>query len=110
MNSSAAPEVLQNYHVLIDEYYRSLCHTLTKLGRQDLRPTKATLDDELKAKKMFGVIVGISLRSFVLADRNHVPVVEDMIKSEDNFHLSDRYLEVIKAFFPLYEKWGWIKI
>ena len=110
MNSSAAPEVLENYHILIDEYYNTLCQTLSKLGHQDLQPTKATLDAELKAKQMYGVVLGISLRSFALADRNHVPVVEDMMKSDDNFHVSDRYQKALKIIFPLYEKWGWIQI
>ena len=110
MNSSAAPEVLENYHVFIDEYYNTLCHTLTTLCHQNLQPTRATLDAELKANELFGVIAGILLGRLALADEMDLPVPENTLKTYGRFRLSDRYKDVLKIKFPLYERWGWIKI
>ncbi|KAJ9578893.1 hypothetical protein L9F63_004907, partial [Diploptera punctata] len=109
MNSSASPEVLANdRHVLIDEYYSTLCDMFCKLVHEELQPTRDTLNGELNKKKLFGVIAGLTLRSFALVDRNHVPDMDKLLKTDDSINLSKPYKEAIKQLLPLYEKWGWL--
>ena len=110
MTSSAAPEVLENYHVLIDEYYNTLSHILSSLGHQDLQPPRATLDAELEKKQMFGVLIACIMRPVSLVDKNNVPDVENMFSSDFSLPMSESYRETMKKLLPLFEKWGWFKM
>ena len=112
MNSSTAPEVLENHHVLVDEYYSTLCQTLTTLGHQDLQPTRATLDAELKKKRQFGLVAGLTVRAFALADRNHLPDIDNMISDRNNYSakFSESFKSAVEKILPMYEKWGWLKM
>ena len=108
MSSSAAPEVLENYHVLVDEYYNTLCHILSSLGHQDLQPPRATLDAELKKKQKFGALTSCSLRPVALADKNNLPDVDKLLDTEYDVPMSESYQETMKKLLPLYVKWGWL--
>ena len=110
MTSSAAPEVLENYHVLIDAYYNTLCQTLSALGHQDLQPPRATLDAEVKKKQTLGALTSFSLRPVALADKNNVLDVDKFLDTEYDVPMSESYQETMKKLLPLYEKWGWLAV
>ncbi|KAJ9594620.1 hypothetical protein L9F63_027396, partial [Diploptera punctata] len=111
LHSSASPEVLANdREILIDEYYNTLCDTFYKLGHGELQPTRDILNAELEKKQVFGVLACLTLRSFALVDRNHLPELDKLTKKDESSHFSKQYKEALKQLLPLYEEWGWLKV
>ncbi|KAJ9596049.1 hypothetical protein L9F63_012782 [Diploptera punctata] len=111
INSSASPEVLANdRQVLIHEYHNTLCDTFKRLGHEELQPSRETLNAELEKKRVIGILAGFLVRSFALADKNHIPDVEKFTKNDYFLHFSKPYIEAIKKLLPLYHKWGWLNI
>ncbi|KAJ9582753.1 hypothetical protein L9F63_022898 [Diploptera punctata] len=109
INSSASPEVITNdYQLMIDEYYNTLCDTFKRLGHEELQPSRDVLNAELEKKKVFGIVGGLSIRCFALVDRNHVPDMEKVMKKDEIIHLSEKYKETLRKLMPWYYKWGWL--
>ncbi|KAJ9574401.1 hypothetical protein L9F63_025953, partial [Diploptera punctata] len=110
LNSSASPQVLENnLDCLIEEYHRTLCDTLSNLGHKNLRPTLDMICSEFHKKGIYGVLVGISVRSVVLKDENHIPDFEGIV-NKGNIYLSGAYKTAMKTMLPLYKKWGWLNV
>ncbi|XP_069690919.1 uncharacterized protein [Periplaneta americana] len=108
LNSSASPEILEKSDLLIQEYYSTLCDTLTLLGHENLQPKLSELKEEFEKKAKLGVITAIVIRSVAFPDRSKICDILKVLAYEEVLHFSDDYKQLIRTLLPIYEKWGWI--
>jgi hypothetical protein len=108
-NTSAAPEVLENVEVLIEEYYTSLSEALQLLGHQHLQPQPTQLRKDFEKRGLFGIIAATSVRILALSDRKRIYDLNRNVEPEETTHLSDAFKESLKKLIPFYERRGWLK-
>ncbi|PSN29112.1 hypothetical protein C0J52_28342, partial [Blattella germanica] len=110
INSNAAIEVLENQNALIDEYYTTLCQTLTILGHGDLSPTKCHLYEQIEKRHKSGVISSIVIRAAVLADKDAKPNLEKVLKGEEESGsgFSEKFKFHIRSVLSIFHKKGWL--
>ncbi|PSN36161.1 hypothetical protein C0J52_17002 [Blattella germanica] len=88
---SVSPDILENRDVLIKEYYRTLCKTLSYFGEEKLQPTLDVINKELENRCQFGVMSAVVLRLVVLSDRTKVPDLNKVFANEN--WMNDEFLE-----------------
>ncbi|KAJ9582752.1 hypothetical protein L9F63_022897 [Diploptera punctata] len=106
--SSASAEVVQQYEFVLEEYLKVLRDTLKALGHEHLCPTIDHLKQQMKKRAMFGLILGIIVRSVILADSEDFPDVDKIMRNEGKVKFSKLFLEVIRKQLPVLEKNDWI--
>ncbi|XP_069690904.1 uncharacterized protein [Periplaneta americana] len=108
MHSSASAEALEQYELLIQEYYNTLCETLTLLKHPHLQPTMGLINEELEKRSRFAVIASIVIRAVVLADKNKAPDFNDIIEAKESVYLSEEYKGSFKKILLLLEARKWL--
>ena len=107
-HTSLSPDLLDKYHILVQEYHKSLTETLSALGYRGLQPTLTELHMQLQKRGPYAMVMCCSYLSNILADRNNAPDVLKVIKKEEVVHLSEEYKDIMKQFLPIFEEKGWL--
>ncbi|XP_069690937.1 uncharacterized protein [Periplaneta americana] len=107
LNSSTTINLLDKYHLLVDEYHKTLGETLTLLGFEHLHPTRESLERQLVERNNFGILSVFTIRSFALADRNNVQDINEAMKDGESYNYSELYREYLKVVLPLFDEKGW---
>ncbi|XP_069690921.1 uncharacterized protein [Periplaneta americana] len=106
--TSASDEVLEHSELLIQEYHKALCESLTLLKHPHLQLTMAMINRELHSRGLYAALSTIVLRSIFLADRSKATDVENMTGENDAIQLSDVNKESLKKLLLVFEARGWI--
>ena len=108
LHTSLSPDLLDNHHILVEEYYKSLTETLSALGYRGLQPTLTELQRQLQIRGPYAVFMCCSFLPVILADRNNLPDGKKLMKNEAVIHLSEVYKNIMKKFLPIFEEKGWL--
>lgn len=106
--SSLSPELLDQHHTLVQEYYKSVTETLSALGYRGLQPTLAELQRQLHKRGPYAVVMCCALLPVFLLDRNNISEPNNILKKEAVFHLSEEYKDIMKKLLPIFEEKGWL--
>ena len=108
LHTSVSPDLLDNHHVLVDEYHKSLTETLSALGYRGMQPTLTQLQRQLQRRGTHASLTSCAILPVILVDRHNVPDVQKLFNNEDVIQLSERYKNIMKKFLPMFEKKGWL--
>jgi len=102
------PDLLDQHHTLVQEYYKSLTETLSALGYRGLQPTLSELQSHLHNRGPYAVLFSCAILPIFLADRNIVTEEKNFLKNEGIFNMSEEYKEIMKKLLPIFEEKGWL--
>jgi len=107
LHSSLSPDLLDQHHILVQEYYKSLTETLSALGYRGSQPTLSELQKQLQKRGPYAVLICCAILPVFLMDRNNIPG-KNLLKNDVFLQLSEEYKEVMKKFLPIFEGKGWL--
>ena len=106
--SSLSPDLLDQHHTLVQEYYKSVTETLSALGYRGLQPTLAELQRQLHKRGPYAVLMCCAILPVFLLDRNNISEPDNILKKEAVFQLSEQYKVIMKKLLPIFEEKGWL--
>ncbi|XP_069690959.1 uncharacterized protein [Periplaneta americana] len=107
-HTSLSSDLIDKQHILVQEYYNSLVDALTKLGYKHFQPTMSQLEKQLEKRGLYGLLTSCTILPITLADRSNVPDLMKILTKENEVHLSEVYMSVMRKFLPVFEKRGCI--
>ena len=105
--SSLSPDLMDQHHILLQEYYKYLTETLSALGYRGSQPTLAELQRQLQERGPYAVLMCCAILPIFLPERKDIPI-KNVLKEEVVFHLSEEYKEIMKKLLPMFEEKGWL--